>query len=173
MDVLSEDEDNGRLEELLQQAEGGTRARKGESKRAGKRAQGGKRQKKFTPPLPLDFQKSGTGYQQYKLPNERRIYERRSYDYTDEHKLGQEVQARPVPPTLFADTYLFQKAKRLVLDAESDAFEQTPHEKLQHRISARIVRLSCNYFIRVSLAEYVPKSQPPSVRMHLHARPVL
>jgi hypothetical protein len=49
----------------------------GESKRAKKHAMGGKKAKGYTPPLPMDWMKTETGWQKYKLPaKSNRVYSR-------------------------------------------------------------------------------------------------
>jgi hypothetical protein len=155
---LSEDEDNSEtLEQLLQKQrdkEEGRRKR-GQSKKAEKGAVGGKRSKAFTPPIPLEYQKLPEGgYQLYILPNSKLVYQRREFVYEDQYKVGNPIVATPTPPTLFSDTYLFQKSKRLLLEClASNVLDLTPHDKLVHRIVTRVIRLSSNFFVDVSLTK--------------------
>ena len=126
------------------------RSKNGESKASKARAGGGKRFKKFDPPLPLEFKKLEDGtYQRFKLDSEKRAYQRHQFDYSNANKDGAAQTARPAPPTLFADTFLFCKAKSLITQAcdVDDEFD-SPWHKLTQRLQARVVRLSFAYFVR-------------------------
>ena len=64
-----------------------------------------------------------------------RIYKWRAFDYSDEYKVGGEVTVAPLPPTLFADTYLFKPAKKFLID-EDAGLELSPHGVLLQRVAA-------------------------------------
>ena len=90
--ALSDDDDDGGFLAAAR-AEIDERRPRGKSLNDEKRAAGGgKRSKKFIPPLPPGWQKTATGYQQYRLPKERRVYERLypGFDFSDQYKLGRE-----------------------------------------------------------------------------------
>lgn len=158
MEDLSDDavDDGPTIEELLAAAADAgepKRAPAGKSKRGVGSSAGGKRSKAFVPPIPVEYQKTATGYQRYKPKDTTRVYDRRTMVYSDEYKEGREVPDAPAPPTLFCDKYLFHKAKRFLINVDDEGIALTPHGKLMKRISARVVRLSFAYFTRVPLSE--------------------
>ena len=55
---------------------------------------------------------------------------RRNFIYTDLYKVGNPEAARPPPPTLFSDTYLFKKAKTFVIDVSELALLDAQHGRL-------------------------------------------
>jgi hypothetical protein len=122
------------------------RRKPGRSKKSESREKGGKRAKAFTPPIPLEWQQTPTGYQYYKPKDGLHVYDRRAFEYSDNYKDGDEVTARPVPPSMYDDKYLFQKPKRLLLNTDDDDMKFTPHGQLVQRVSARVVRLTFNHF---------------------------
>jgi hypothetical protein len=150
-DALSEDDDADAVYPVRQ-------APKNVSKRAAARearAGGTQRSPAFTIPTPLSYKSDGAGgVQQYRLPDETRVYQRREFDFNDTFKVGPviEVDYRPGPPTLFSDKYLFTKAKkRLVGESDPDEEVMDSHAKLVRRLEARIVRVSQGYFISQDL----------------------
>ena len=75
----------------------GRRARAHQGAKQVARAAGdGKRRRVFTPPLPPNWQRTEAGgYQEYKLPPGSRVYQWRSFTYTDEYKKGEEKTVAP------------------------------------------------------------------------------
>ena len=107
----------------------------------------------FSIPTPLNYKVVGTGYQQYRLPDDKRVYQRREFKYEDEFKIGSLVTKKPGPPTLFSSTFLFTKAKKLlVADADDEPMEEG-RDRLVRRIETRIVRISNAWFLDMDLSE--------------------
>ena len=124
---LSDDEDDDNLLEELQEqhSEGDRRRKRGNSKKSSRRVAGGKRSKAFVPPIPLEYQRTDDGkFQKYKLPDDCRVYNRRTFVYSEENKVGSAVTEVPPPPMLFSDS-LFKKAKAFMLDTNEIGFQ--PH----------------------------------------------
>ena len=109
-DALSDDDDAAdRIAELNELRAAGAGGRKrSASKKAVQRAQGSKRVKAYTIPIPIEYKKQGDVYQKYKPGDTIRVYNRRTFDYAEENKVGEPVSNVPLPPVLFDDKYLFQ-----------------------------------------------------------------
>ena len=133
----------------------GRRARAHQGAKQVARAAGdGKRRRVFTPPLPPNWQRTEAGgYQEYKLPPDSRLYQWRSFTYTDEYKKGEEKTVAPAPPTLFPDKFLFMNhPKKKISEAMADdVFVDEPVLGLWRRLGARVIRLTYDYFQRVEL----------------------
>jgi hypothetical protein len=151
-DALSSDDDADAVDPVQQ----ARRAPKKVSKRAAAReaASGAtRRSPAFTIPTPINYKSDGAGgVQQYRLPDETRVYQRREFNFDDTFKVGPLMSVRPGPPTLFSDKYLFIKAKkRLVAERDPDEEVLDSRAKLVRRLEARIVRVSQGYFISQDL----------------------
>ena len=72
------------------------------SKRAAAREARGatRRSPSFTIPIPLNYKSEDAGYQAYRLPDDKRNYQRREFKYEEEFKVGPLLLERPGPPTL-------------------------------------------------------------------------
>ena len=87
------------------------------------------------------------------MPDDKRTYQRREFKYEDEFKMGGVITAKPKPPTLFSSTFLFTKAKKLLVADQDEEEDLDTRTKLVRRIETRIVRMSNNYFIDNNLSE--------------------
>ena len=126
----------------------------GGSKRATAHRAGSKRVAAYEQPLPLDYQQTDGGFQQYKLPDDICVWDRRSFIYTEEYKVGEVVTARPAQAKFFKDKYLFIRAKSKLPGKEDSAAKETKPDVLKRRIERRIVLISCNYFLDWSFSHH-------------------
>ena len=106
----------------------------------------GKRSRPTDIPIPLSFKKTDDGkYQEYKLPEGRCVYQRRQFEYLEEHKQGQPVVQKPPPPKIFpTHAILNSSAKSLAQNAGTRAL--TSSDMLNRRLEARVIRVASNYF---------------------------
>ena len=153
--ALSEDDTADAVDTAAGQAQ--RRPKPKVSKRAAAReaAGGTGRSPSFTIPTPINCKAEGAGYQQYRLPDDTRVYQRRQFKYEDEFKVGPLLSVRPGPPTLFSDKYLFIASKKILgAEADPDEEEFDYPARLVRRLEARIVRISLGYFISQDLSEH-------------------
>lgn len=125
--------------------------RRSVSKKAQARTAGSKRKNAHVVPIPLCFKEAEGGYQKYKLPAAKRVYRRREYSYTDEDKVGTIVPAKPDPPKLFCDKFIFTPARTYMSQAPQTVVGMTKRLKLLRHIEVRIVRYTFNFFMFMKL----------------------
>ena len=92
-------------------------------KQTARAAGSGKRQRAFTRPLPPNWKRTEAGgYQEYELPADSRVYQWRTFEYTDAYKKGEERTVAPAPPTLFPDKFLIMNhPKKKISEATADS----------------------------------------------------
>jgi hypothetical protein len=116
--------------------------RRSVSKKAQARTAGSKRKNAHVVPIPLCFKEAEGGYQKYKLPAAKRVYRRREYSYTDEDKVGTIVPAKPDPPKLFCDKFIFTGQDVHVAGAsDRGGHDQAAQAPATHRGAHRAVDL--------------------------------
>ena len=150
-DALSDDDDCTAEVAAAQQRRN---APKVSNKKAAARAArtGTRRAPAFLIPIPLNYLVDGTGYQEYRLPDEKRVFQRREFQYEDQFKTGGVITAKPQPPPLFSSKFLYTKAKKLLVAEEDSDEDLNARTKLVRRLETRVVRLSNNYFIDNNLS---------------------
>ena len=141
--ALSDDEDeedDAAVEGLPQRRRRAT----GGSKQGKRRSLGSQRVKAYNIPLPLCYQVVEGGFQKYKLPADKRVYQRRQFVYDEAHKDGAVRTERPAAPDLFPDFVKYDEKAKLT---NMVTMEDEPNLLLKRRVEARIVRIACDHFI--------------------------
>ena len=165
MQQSDDDDDEDYVNDEAESGERELRLQGGSSKRATAHRKGSKRVAAYEPPLPLEYQETDGGFQKYKLPDDICVWDRRSFIYTEEYKVGDVETTRPAQPPFFKDRYLFMRAKSKLPGKEDSAAKETKADVLKRRVERRIVKISCNFFLGWSFSHHYATPAELEVRL--------